>query len=715
MYLDKGVVMSNLDVFTLSNDEYKRNIDPIKHYIEQGTMFLSKSTGDDINKCKEFIINGLKNKAFNGVRSPTIKYLERNDVGDREAKEISLRDYIYTSIKEDEIIAPTLTTYLPEIRKVSLAVSFVNFNKKERSISKKEQFKFEALKDKVMANRAKNTQTSKKLFNNAFSGALVSANNVLYNKTGHSTLTSNCRIFASLGNANNEKVVTGNRHYWSPDVVINNIVSIITNSNLGNIDNALNKLNLYRPNSDDVLECITYSSNLYWKSSKSIKDIKTLLDKCTDVELAAVLYTGDLYHIKKHNDSFIKEFFTKLNTKVTTLLENPIDYIKDLDHNCLNLSHQICLVEAKGKGKEYSTMDINTLSTIVSTCINVQNVLISYKEFIQTFFTTPNVPSSVAYIEHSIRRCVTTSDTDSTIFTVQDWIKWYYGDYILTPESIGFAGCIVFFTAQSIIHVLALTSANIGFSKKNLKTMSMKSEFFWPVFVNTSVAKHYFALCSIKEGNVYENNEKEIKGVHLLSSNSPKKVLAKSKELMDTIFDTILAGDKIVLGDILKDISNFETMIYNSLKNGDLEYYRQNSIKPHESYTKDEESSPYQHFDFWNKVFGPKYGNVDNPPYPVIKINTILNNKTSLVKWLEDIKDKELRTRLADWLVRYDKTSFNTLYIPMDYVEANGIPEEIKIVIDTNSIILDLCNVFYMILESLGYYKKKDKLLSSIY
>jgi hypothetical protein len=69
------------------------------------------------------------------------------------------------------------------------------------------------------------------------SGAMSSPSTPLHNKTGHSTLTSGCRNTTSFSNANNEKILTGNRHYYNVNIILNNLVFITSKIKLKDIEN----------------------------------------------------------------------------------------------------------------------------------------------------------------------------------------------------------------------------------------------------------------------------------------------------------------------------------------------------------------------------------------------------------------------------------------------------------------------------------------------
>jgi hypothetical protein len=55
------------------------------------------------------------------------------------------------------------------------------------------------------------------------------------------------------------------------------------------------------------------------------------------------------------------------------------------------------------------------------------------------------------------------------------------------------------------------------------------------------------------------------------------------------------------------------------------------------------------------------------------------------------------------------------MYISVDYVMSKGIPVELASIIDIRRITMDICNVFYMLLESLGYFVKEDSIVSDFY
>ena len=702
--------------FSYPAEHYKRQIDPINQYLKQSSVYLSLMTGQAEEACMTYVKNAVQSNSIKEVKDPKVTYLERQENGDRELKETTLIEYLNTSLRENDLIAPTLTTYINPAIKESLLVNYVEDNIAARSVAKKAEFAAKAAGDKEKSKIFNIEQTNKKLRNNALSGAHVSASTPLYNKSAHSTLTSTCRSTSGYGNANNEKFLNGNRHYWSSDIVINNIMSVITNTDYNKLNEVIQKYGIKIPTVDDTINCITYSTNLYWTEQSHLNKIVNLVYKLNDLQRAAFVYTGDFYHLMINNQSLVKNMIVELSTKKTGIFPNALEIIKTIRSEYVDLAHQICFTEMKGKGKNYKDME-NTieLQTLVLTSINIGTTLDKYSDLIKTLWATSNVPASVAYFPESIRRSAITSDTDSTIFTVQDWVMWYKGENSFDDEAMAVAGVMIFLASQTITNVLATMSANFGFVGKRLFQIAMKNEFKFDVFVVTNVAKHYFSYISVQEGNVFKERETEIKGVHLKSSNAPLKITKKATELMEFIMDSALANKKISITALLKDISNIEKEIIASVYKGDTDYFRLAQIKTADSYTKEEADSPYKHYVFWEDIFAFKYGKLTPPPYSCIKIPTILENATSTRKWLDEMQDKELATRAKKWFTSNNRTVIPTIYLSLEISKGNGIPLEIQAVIDVRRMVMDLCNIFYILLETLGFYRRDNELISDKY
>jgi hypothetical protein len=706
------VSLMSKSIFIKDPEHYLRDIEPIKHYINQSARYLQLQTGDSIEQCREFIVNQLQTGDY---KDPVVQFFHRQDNGDRVTDYLPLSRYISSVVANQELIVPSFTCYLAADQVASQLSDFVAMNLKQRSVAKKEAFKHKASGNLEMFAIKNNEQTNRKLYNNSLSGAFATMGSALYNPTSHSTLTSVTRTITSFGNAINERMVAGNRHYRNPDIVIYNIVSIITNTDYDKLQIIMDKYQLHYPSVDEVLECIEYSTKHYWCDKNHELRINELINKLTPIQRASFIYTGDFYHLRKHNQVLVKTLLANLSKKVNLSIEDPLARVNDFNESELSLAQQICSEEIRGLGSDFKLMqEKNVLNILVSTANNVREVFNQYKDLIECLFLSDNLPPSIAYIRSMVRRVVVLSDTDSTCATYQEWVQWYRGKLIIDPESLAIAASVMTIATQTVANALAILSANIGVARDKLYSLAMKNEFTWDVFCPTNVSKHYFANTIVQEGNIFAQSELEKKGVHLINRNGSVKLVTRAHQMMQDIIESIRLDGQISIGKYLKLVADTEREIQTSLLDGKIEYYRKLMIKDASSYKKEEEQSPYLHYLLWRSVFELKYGTINQPPYSAIKIPTILNNKTKLAVWLSNMSDTELARRMTDWLKYYKKTSLPTIYLPAEFLAGNGMINEIIPIIDSKRVILDLCNVYYILLETLGYIKKPGYLLCEL-
>lgn len=706
--------MSFENPFVLQKHEYKRDLNILKHYVDDAAAYLHISTKRSMEECRRFVMAQLKPGGRFPFNDPKVYYLERDETGDRVKKETTISRYIGHSVVEQQLIAPTLTTYTSPAKNKSLLVDFIDNNVKARSVAKKAKFAAKMAGDTLLEFVKELEQGNKKISNNSISGAHVSNSTPLFNRTAHSTLTSNCRSTSGFGNANNEKFLSGNRHYWNPKIVLNNIVSIVNHTDYEKQAAAMAQFGIRPPTAAETMECITYSTNLYWRNEDAMAKIRDLVHDLTPEQRAAFVYTGDLYHLAKYNEDMARVFLSRLSKAVREPCENPGEVFKTHREEYRVLATQFFPDEMRGK-----TMDkikgTDVEQYVASTVKNIHQTIMDYANLITAFWVTDNVPASLAFFPDSIRRAALTSDTDSTIFTVQDWVFWQHGPNPgFTPETTATAATMIFLAAETITHVLARMSANFGIETERIHQVAMKNEYKFDVFVPTSVGKHYFAYISCQEGNIYKDFVKEIKGVHLKSSNVPSEIMSKAEDMMTEIMDTVISNKKISLYGMLKKVGDIEREVKRSVLAGEPTYFRNAQIKTPESYTKSAEESPYQHYLLWQEVFAPKYGDAPAPPYAGVKVCVDLKSMTSMKNWIASINDRNLADRLERWMLKYGKVGMQAMLLPQENLRLNGMPEEIAMVMDMRKTVIDMTGVFYLIMETLGFYCMNDSLTSLI-
>ena len=174
------------------------------------------------------------------------------------------------------------------------------------------------------------------------SGAHSSPSTPLYNKSSHSTLTSTCRISTSYANANNESFLAGNRHYWSAQVVLTHLLNTVRHANMTAVTAAVDLYQLHIPTTDEVMACIHYSTDLYWRDDVITAEMRFFIDNMSTYERAAFVYTDDLYHLALHNPMLVRDVLCKLATPATTPVDNAQAIIDAADGELLTLASLLC-------------------------------------------------------------------------------------------------------------------------------------------------------------------------------------------------------------------------------------------------------------------------------------------------------------------------------------------------------------------------------------
>lgn len=700
--------MTKENPFVLSPSQYKRDLSFLKHYVEDTASYLSTMTGSPKKECMDYVKAQLRAGGKFEFKDPKINYLERNEHGDREKKEGTLLTYIAKAVQNDRLIAPTFTIYANPNEKKSLLVDYIDGNVAKRSKAKKEMFAAKMAGQKVLQLFKNGEQANKKILNNSISGGHVSKSTPLHNRTGHSTLTSNCRTTSGYGNANNEKLLSGNRHYHHPTIVFNSIASIVVRTNLIKLQAVMDKYHLHYPTAREAYECAFRSFSQYWRSATNEKRLKEYFIKLTPIERAAFCYVGDLYHIKKFNDSFMRSFIGGIASRVDAVDPDPKATIK---HNRPEYLALVTQFYDEMKGKQIHSVENDPIYAMLAANVSrVHEHTVQHADFIEAIFVTENVPSSLGYFPNSIRHSALTSDTDSTIFTVMDWVIWFTGTHAVNVSTTAVSATMIFIAAEAITHILAKMSANFGVETKRIHDIAMKNEYRFDIFVPTMVGKHYFALIGCQEGNLLAKYDLEIKGVQLKSSNVAKSIINTASEMMRAIMETVLKGESIKILPYLKQIGDIERGVVESIIKGERTYLRSGQVKDAASYKGGEENSPFQHYTFWNSVFAKKYGSSPPPPYTCAKVAISLKNQNAVAAWIETVEDPAIKASLLTWNEQYKKAGMNMMLIPNQCLESHGIPSEIVPILDIRRSILDVSRVFYLIMEALGFHCLNDKM-----
>lgn len=688
--------------------KYSNDINPIKEYLSQSSTFLAKKFKLEKDVAVKAVKEILKKKGF---IVPTVRYRDRDEIGNVTEKECSLVEYIKDTIDNNEVIVPSFTTYIHPSKKKSLHADFLAVNIKKRKEDKHNAFKYKQLGDTVRENFYTVLQKVRKIANNSLSGSYASASTILYNPSAHYTLTSMTRCIASIGNSISESIIAGNKHIRDQNSMINYINSIVTNSNKTILNGTIAIYKLHIPTPEEIMDMLLYSSRRYWKDeifeNKVYEYVKTLEDH----EKVAVMYTNDLWHLKKYNNDLVKNMILELGEKKTGETDN-IEYLTKSPEGITTLAHIICSKEIKGKEINYEKMKgTEELYTLCSTSKNILRVLDKYKRLLRTFLTTDILPINIAYIREMIRDSIVLSDTDSTCGSYDQWVDWILGDTYDSEKAACISAVVMTINTQAMDHNIKILAKNMNIQNELVDLLKMKNEFYWDVFTATNVNKHYYANVLVQEGNVFKEPDLEIKGVQLLASFANQDYINEIKKMIIDINQTVSKGEKIDLVKYIKKVADMEREILDKIKQGDTSIFRRDKIKSSDSYKSDLHLSPYAYHMLWEEVFSEKYGSAGIPTYMVVKIPLTTDSKKKMEEFINNIEDTDIKEKLSNFCKKYNKPYIGTLKPSISILNSKGIPSEIVNIIDTDRIIKDNLNPAYMVLETLGFYLKDGKLL----
>jgi len=702
-----------LDIFYKPESEYTEPLNPVKAYLTQLSFYIETKL-----KCTREIANQkaiaiLKAK----FKDRQMKCFERLENGDRVAKTTTIYKYIKGNLDAGNVLAPTLTSYMPRSVKPSILSDFIFEAVAQRSVAKKESHKAKAKGDLLLYTNKDNEQNNLKTYCNSMSGSFAQEACILHNPANHSTLTSLTRTMTSLSNANNERLIAGNRYYPRGIDVLNNCVFISTMTNVDAVRRTIDRYGLKIPTVEDTVKVLKWSSDLYFQDRNyySTKVIP-FLEGLKPEHLTAICYMGDMYHLRQFNPDFMRSFMVRMSEPIVTedRLDDVCKKLRSIDENVLNLAHHIFFHRMRGKGKVYEEItDIGLLNDLYATACNVQSVLLDYKLLFNTFFVTPIFPPNSFRLKNMRRRVVVLSDTDSTCFTTDEWVTWFgHGEFNINPKTIAMATVVAFVTTQSIINMLRVLSRNLNVDRSLIGKLGMKNEFLWLAHAPAEVSKHYFAYTVSQELIILTEPELEVKGVHLKNSAVSKVMTKDAADLMKRSLVAVSRNEKLSLSEFLGHVVGIEDSIQTSVMKGEPVFLKRSKIKEAGAYSQGPDKSPFARHTFWNLVFGPKYGMFGDPPYSVIKVPTTIDSKTKLNRWVESIEDAELKARLVGWLIENNKKDLPTIYLNIDWVAAYGVPDEILRVVDVKRIVLDVTIQHRVFLETLGVMLYADKMIN---
>lgn len=700
--------------FLLKPEQYVRDINVLAGYIEQQAIFLYRSTeGMTLEQCAEFVLDEITTE--NPINDPLFLVLEQNEEGDRVQRSYPFSFFLKDAIDRELLIAPTLSCLFPPHKKESELSIYIKGKLKQRSDEKALQYKAQREGDSFKETIHNNNQNNAKILVNAISGNHRSLFSILYDKPIHPILTSGCRIANGFANANDERFLAGMRHYYNQDIAIENISSIITLTNMDDVQACVMNHGLYVPTAEDVYALVKRSAEPYWSVREGSRQphLWRFISNLTPMERAAVTYVGDFYHLDLFNESITREIIGALCNRPTEIVENHEEWIMKADGD--TQTQVRCIYpEVMGEKtlKDDEPKQHPDFPLMGSTVKQIYDTFHKYKDLINTFWTSKNLPPVISDFPSAIRTVTVGSDTDSAIFTVQYYVKKYAkdGKGLFNHDNIILAEAMGYLVSMTTVHGLATMTTNIGVQDPFEKfRLAMKNEYLFPVFFLTSRAKHYWANMAVQEGQIFKELRREKKGVELIAGNIPDEVRADLDLLMNYAVDSVTHGKMIYLKDYLRLVAKWEYIIYDSVISGETTYLKSARVNDEDGYSQNVKNTAYINYLMWQECFADKYGDSGEPPYSALSFSIVHGTKKKTKDWLATWEDQERAKRFGDWLASRDKEYMGQFLLPESIVLTQGVPSEILDAIDVRKIVYKAMSPFYLVLESLEFYLQDSK------
>lgn len=699
----------NNNAFLKKQDEYIRDHDIIGNY----TRILSKHLSSKYEKPLEEVTTWVKGKLETKFKpkDPTIHVLRKDKNKDRFRAKTTLQTFLNWVDRDNLVLGPNLVVYENYKKEKSFLSEFVLGNLNKRAETKDLMSNYFASKQEALGNQMNLLQSNYKLFNNSISGATSSPHNSLYCASSHTTLTSICRACTSFANATNEKFLASNRVYFTLDDALANMADIASRTDLVETERVMEKYDIAYPSVDQLLNVVMDSLKLYNVTNLSAMSdvVKQVIDGYTPAERAAVCYVGDLNALKDSNDTFLRKFIGKILYKPTVPHSDPDTVLKNAYEDVKILASLLNASYTRGTGiKNIKKSDPETYALYAAHVESIGEHLDTHKDFIHMFLSAHTVPHNLHSVPLMTRKAVVGSDTDSSIFSVQELTKWHEGTYDFSDEADAVSAVFAFMATQVTGNAMLMLSRQLGVREDQFYRLEMKSEYFMPVLSLSNAQKHYVYLMGAKEQNVYAKDKLDVKGLGYKNSRVPTEIMELTNRWYYGLLMAVRNNRKLTPQEILSIPAYVEHSIINSILDGAPDVYLHAKIKDKDQYAKPM-SSIYAMLDLWNNTFSAKYGMVTEVPCSGIKANVALPNKAAIVEWTDSLDDVDLAESIMRWCKLNNRWSLSSIVVPNQVITSGRLPKEIVSIVDKNRVLSDMTSQFYLFLTTFGIYMGNDK------
>ena len=646
------------------------------------------------------ILEFVKKEVNTRLRRPKMELVNYPSYGNAELISVDLLEY--TKQFQENIVTPVGVLYMRPTKKEAFLKKKISDNLKFRKTQKKIMLEATAVGDDIIAQRSNYLQSMIKIETNSIPGAFGSPFNNLFDIPGYNAITGVSRHSIMCGYAHVERMIAGNFYLPDIDHVINYFI-ILCRICPKNLMEVMHKYQLHIPTIGEVCAHFTTSMKHYnLMTSELAQQLENAVACLSVAERCFVYYaycpTNLLMRNEHYFRPFLKNFFS--TTPEVRLDADPKDIFKfhgDLTAMVTSLNadiiHRLPVSDAIAQHPE-------GVKRLIDIAHQMDRLLDSTGDIWTTFMRVDCDTADAMSHPNMIRKAVIISDTDSVLFTTQEWISWYTQQEIsFGREAYEINAFIVFLVVMTLEQIFARLSTSFGAEGADIHKIAMKNEFMYPLMLRTPLPKQYAGKVAIQEGFVLPKIKDDIKGLSFRSSKFCRETAKAGENFRNFVFDGVMKNGKIKASDLIDLIRQHEHNIMKSVEAGDRTYLTTEPVKNAGDY-KEAEQSIYYNWTFWDQVFAPVFGVFVIPDkgyaLPIIDGGRVFRDPAYLDR-VEKF-DKQMRRRLDDFFIK-NKRDITTVVFPMTLKQ---IPEILRPIIDIRSVVFANSTPFHVTMRSLG-------------
>ncbi len=685
----------------------------LRTYIEQAACYISKKYDVSEEKAIELATRICKEK----YKPLTGIIVDTKVEGCPVIKAVDLAKFLEAN--SEMLVSPSGSFYIPHKKKLAKCIQMIIDRLAQRKKHKKLMLKYKAEGNEAESLIHYYSQTLIKININSLPGNFGSAYSIFFNKENYNAITSGSRALIGYANSMIEALLGGNFAWFSVEELLQHIYSHITHGiPTEMVRKCMEKYKLQPKTWVDLFNFYKGTMEKYDKYHDWNR-VRSTVESLSFEEIQYFYYFQNLRHLLMENDAFfrnwLKELFDIKNVDLSLQVE--ADDLFKVDGALAIFCNVAFHEHVDPQDSSIQLYDLpkarpDLAKKFVCIAKYMEEKLKETDDLFATFIYTPLNRTSVKTRPFMYRNSAVISDTDSSIFTVKDWVGWFTGDiYSVSSDAYAIATCMIYWITNAVTHALKIFSIAHGAEGQFESVMAMKNEFLYPVMVLADVKKHYAGVTYIQEGVILPTPEIDIKGVQFKGSDICKLATEFAKHFIEVdILENLYKHGRISAHDLIEKVRNFEARISSDIQAGKTDWFNPLAIRTKDHYANPMSSNWYSYF-AWEQIFAESYGDISLPTKtPAVHINR--PNKTYL-GWLEK-ENPSIYKKMINFLDKYKRFPSAIAINPV----SNRVPKELIPLIKASDIIHSNVKPCHLILKQIGIsvgYKADHLLFMDVY